>query len=251
MNVDELIEHLQREGEVLADTAGALDPGTRVPTCPDWKVRDLVRHVGGIHRWAASIVRDALAAPIDRPLVEVAGGWPDDADLVDWFRDGHRALVQTLTDAPPDLACWTFLPAPSPRAFWARRQMHETAIHRVDGQSAAGAITPIESEQAADGVDEFLTGFAARRRPWPWEMPRRLELHAVDPDRRWLVQIGPERVELVASPDGWVADCAVEGSASDLLLLLWNRVTPEELKVSGDPELLASWRELVLVQWTD
>lgn len=253
MDVNELIEHLQHEGEVLADTANALDPFARVPTCPDWQLRDLVRHVGGVHRWAATIVRDARTEPSDRPLEEVAGGWPADADLVAWFRDGHRALVQTLTDAEPDLVCWTFLPAPSPRAFWARRQMHETAIHRVDGQSAAGAITPIESEQAADGIDEFLTGFAARRRRWPWDEPRRLELRAVDAAREWRVQIGPERVEVVASPDGWVSDCSVTGTASDLLLLLWNRVAAHELDIppDGDPELLATWREMVLVQWTE
>lgn len=33
--------------------------------------------------------------------------------------------------------CWTFLDAPSPLAFWARRQAHETAIHRADAQLAA------------------------------------------------------------------------------------------------------------------
>jgi uncharacterized protein (TIGR03083 family) len=251
VEVDTYIEHLQTEGEVLADTAGAVDPGTRVPTCPEWQVRDLVHHVGGIHRWAATIVRDALVAPPDRPLMEVAGGWPEDADLVGWFRDGHRALRQTLADAEPDLVCWTFLPAPSPRAFWARRQVHETAIHRVDIQSAAGTITPIEPEQAADGIDEFLTGFAARRRPWPWDEPRQLELHAAGSGRKWHVQIGPERVEVVDPTDDWEDDCLVAGPASDLLLLLWNRMSLDELAVLGDAELLASWRELVLVQWSD
>src|SRR6266704_1004706 len=27
-----------------------------LPTCPDWAVRDLVGHLGGVHRWAASFV---------------------------------------------------------------------------------------------------------------------------------------------------------------------------------------------------
>lgn len=256
MDVDAYIENLRHEGEVLADTAAAVEPGTRVPTCPEWQVRDLVHHVSGIHRWAATIVRDALMEPIDRPLVEVAGGWPDDPELVSWFRDGHRALVETLAEADPHLVCWAFLPAPSPLVFWARRQTHETAIHRVDVQSAAGAITPIEPEQAADGIDEFLTGFASRRRRWPWDDPRRLRLRAVDAGREWRVLIGPERVEVGPATDTWAtdpwpSDCAVEASASDLLLLLWNRVSADELQVSGDAGLLASWRELVLVRWTE
>ena len=42
--------------------------------------------------------------------------------------------------------------------MWARRQAHETAIHRVDGESALGALsgTPFEPSFGADGVDELL-----------------------------------------------------------------------------------------------
>ena len=53
-------------------------------------------------------------------------------------RQGCADLVAALAAAPDDLECWTFLPAPSPRAMWARRQAHETAIHRVDAELAAG-----------------------------------------------------------------------------------------------------------------
>src|SRR5262249_53658636 len=69
------------------------------------------------------------------------------AELPGWFREGHAALVQALSVAGPDLNCWAFLAAPSPLAFWARRQAHETAIHRVDAGQAAvtpgdAAVTP-------------------------------------------------------------------------------------------------------------
>ncbi len=245
------LERLRAEGQLLADSADALDLDAEIPTCPEWCVRDLLQHLGGIHRWATTIVGGALSEPVDQPLEEVAGGWPDDAHLVGWFRDGHRALLQTLAGADPDLQCWSFLPAPSPLAFWARRQTHETAIHRVDIQSAAGPIRPIESAQAADGVDEFLTGFAARRRPWPWAEPRRLELRAVDAARTWRVQIGPERVAVLEPTDDWKRECTVEGTASDLLQLLWNRLPARALAITGDQELLVSWRDLVLVRWTD
>jgi uncharacterized protein (TIGR03083 family) len=251
VDVNQHIDSLQHDGDLLAETLTTVAPGAPVPTCPEWQVRDLVHHLGGIHRWAATVVGEAQTEPVDRPLVELVGGWPDDANLVDWFRSGHRALVQTLHDADPDVACWSFLPAPSPLAFWARRQTHETAIHRVDTQSAAGEITPLAPTQAEDGVDEFLTGFAARRRRWPWDEPQRLLLRAVDTDREWRVQIGPERVAVADRADEWTIDCAVEATASDLMLLLWNRVLPEELAVRGDSDLLASWRELVLVRWSE
>ena len=69
----------------------------------------------------------------------ILGRGPADAGLIAAYRDGHAALVAALRDADPDLECATFMPAPSPLAFWARRQAHETAIHRYDAQSAAAA----------------------------------------------------------------------------------------------------------------
>ena len=166
-------------------------------TVPDQSLRDLVHHVGGIHRWATTTIRDARTERYDTTLREVVGEWPDDADLVDWFRSGHAALVQTLRDADPELECWSFFAAPTPLAFWARRQTHETAIHRADAQSAGGAITPYALELAADGIDEILFGFAARRGAYPASDPPRVRLRATDADREWLAQLGPERTTVL------------------------------------------------------
>ena len=60
-----------------------------------------------------------------------------------------EAVEDTLRTADPAVRCWTFLPAPSPLAFWARRQAHETAIHRADAQLAAGPVTPFAADFAA------------------------------------------------------------------------------------------------------
>jgi len=60
--------------------------------------------------------------------------------------EGSRLLgaagSAALSAAPPDLRCWTFLPAPSPLAMWARRQAHETTVHRVDAELAAASVAP-------------------------------------------------------------------------------------------------------------
>ena len=57
------------------------------------------------------------------------------------------------------VAAPTFLPAPSPLAMWARRQAHETSIHRCYAESATGATTGFDPTFAADGIDELLYGF--------------------------------------------------------------------------------------------
>ena len=43
---------------------------------------------------------------------------------------------------------------------WARRQAHETAIHRYDAESASGDVNGFDLDFAVDGIDEILVGFA-------------------------------------------------------------------------------------------
>ena len=130
---------LRRQGELLADAAQRAGLAAAVPSCPDWAVRDLLKHTGYVHRWATGFVAEGLTRPGGASEEEILGQGPADAELPGWFREGHAVLVQALNAAGPDLSCWAFLAAPSPLAHWARRQAHETAIHRVDAEQAAAS----------------------------------------------------------------------------------------------------------------
>jgi uncharacterized protein (TIGR03083 family) len=247
MEIREHIAVLRREGALLATAVAASGPDAPVPTCPDWRVRDLVRHVGGVHRWAAAHVAEGRARPI-ADLDAVVAAWPGDGDLLEWFREGHARLAATLEEAPPDLDCWSFLPAPSPLAFWARRQAHETAIHRVDAESATGMATRFAPEVAADGIDELVMGFVSRPggrlRSDP---PRTLAIVPTDIGAGWRVLIGPDGS--CGHRERGEAGCTVRGAASDLHLLLWNRRDAEGIEVLGDTELMERWRSSVQVRW--
>jgi uncharacterized protein (TIGR03083 family) len=251
MHAAEHIDYLEREGALLATAAFDVDPDAPVATVPDQSLRDLVQHIGGIHRWAETTIREARTERYDARLIDVVKQWPDDADLVDWFREGHAALVATLRNADPDLEVWHFFDAPTPIAFWARRQAHETAIHRADAESCSGPITPYAPAFAADGVNEVLFGFAARRGRFPQvEPPPVLRLQADDIDEEWRIQLGPERVAVLE--DGEVAaDCTVVGPVSDLYLMIWNRITAATLDVRGDPAVPAIWRDAIRVRWSE
>jgi uncharacterized protein (TIGR03083 family) len=249
----ETAEHIlivQREGERLAAAAEATSLEVRVPTCPDWTVRDLVRHVGGIHAWATAHVGCTRSGYFD-PFEEIGGNWPTDAALVDWFRQGHAALVQALRSAPQNLECFTFLPASSPLAFWARRQAHETGIHRADAEAAGGVTAVYTPEQAVDGIEELLFGFMSRPgQQLRADQPRTLALQAADTPASWLVRISPEEPLISRDAPGGRVDCRVSATASDLFLLVWNRRTPAGLNVEGDTRLLDLWRESVFVRWS-
>ena len=68
MEVLEHIEQLRRDGGRLTGVATSTDPAALVPTCPEWRLRDLVRHVGGVHRWATGFVSGAGVQPPDGDL---------------------------------------------------------------------------------------------------------------------------------------------------------------------------------------
>ena len=252
MDVPDYVEQLRRDGERLATVASSTDPSAPVPTCPDWSLRDLVHHVGGVHRWATGFVRGAGRQPPDGDLERFVGGWPEDAELVAWFSDGHRALVEALASAPADLETWTFLEAPTPLVFWARRQAHETAIHRVDAERAGGDVTGFPSGFAVDGIDELLLRFANRPgRPLPAvETTRSMVVRAKDEPRSWRVTFASSGFEIEADPIDDDAELLVTGDASELYVLLWNRRDAAGSEMDGEPDLLDLWRETVQIRWS-
>ena len=248
------IAALRREGELLAAAAERAGMAAAVPSCPGWAVRDLLKHTGYVHRWATGFVAHRLARPSGGASEEeVLGQGPGDAGLPGWFREGHAALVRALSEAPPDLDSWAFLAAPSPLAFWARRQAHETAIHRVDAEQAAGRASgsAFEPAFAADGVDELIMGFLARnisRGGWPG-LDGSLAIHAADgaASADWLVAGGAS--EPGVSRGTGPAGCDVTGQARDLYLTLWNRRPADGLQVTGDPAILAAFARALRITW--
>lgn len=247
MEIAEFVATLDREGRLMAEAAERAGTDAKVATCPGWQVRDLVRHTGMVHRWAATFVVEGHTS------YHPDGGLPDldGAELLDWFREGHRRLVDTLSDATPDVECWSFLPAPSPLAFWARRQAHETTVHRVDAESALPeAPTAIATDFALDGIDELLNGFHARDRSRVrTEEPRVLRLRALDAaeDAVWTVRLSQEASVTTRDAAG-DADCELAGPAARLYLSLWNRLPFPSL--TGDAALAALWREKSAVTWS-
>jgi uncharacterized protein (TIGR03083 family) len=270
MDVAAHIDALTDEGTRLAAAADGAGLHAPVPTCPGWTVRDLVRHTGGVHRWATAIVAGGRTEPWNVELEEVVGSWPADAELTAWFHQGHAALVSALRGASPDLECWTFLRAPSPLAMWARRQAHETTVHRVDVELAGGGPVHMRAAApAADGIDELLTCFITRRTVRdPDEPCRTLTVRCTDAaddagngeDERagdgsgpgsWRVTIGSQgfRTEVEPGSQG-EDDCTVSGPAWPLFLALWHRRSTVGLHVAGDGAVLETFLDRVHVNWS-
>ncbi len=251
MEIAEHIDMLRRQGGLLADAAERAGLDAAVSPCPPWQVRDLLRHTGYIHRWAARHVTERPGQVIDGPEEEeiLRGGAPD-PELLAWFRAGYAALAETLATADPALEFATFMAAPSALAFWARRQAHETAIHRADAESAAGTTPEYPAEFAADGIDELIMGFGRRRKYQPeTSADGGMQVLATDTGDAWHLDVDQGRIQAHRGPGP--GGCTVSGPASGVYLFLWNRSGDAQanVTVTGDRGFLTAWQSSVRVRW--
>lgn len=234
-----LADEVDRFSRVLDEVART----ARVPSCPDWAVRDLVEHIGTIHRWAAHMVR--VLAPERVPSSALELGMPDSPDdLPAWFAAGKDILLDSFRGADPDAAMWAWGSDAHVR-FWPRRMLHETTIHRVDAELARGTAPAVDVAVAVDGVDELLDNLpcAVRFRPAVAELKgdgQLLRLAATDAGVAWSLHLDPAGYR-------WDHDEAdaptaeVRGTASDVLLVLYSRAPKDAVDMTGDAALFDRW----------
>lgn len=229
------MDHLLELGSGMAhfaELAAEMSGDEPVPGCPDWTSRDLVQHLGTIHRWSASIVLSGQRVQLPTPR------YGD--DLVEWYAGTAAALLAALQAVDADEPVPNFSRLNETASFFHRRQMHEVSVHNVDAAQALGlpeSHWQIEPAIAADGVDEVLHVFFPRmtargRRP---DVRSRIRLTATDAAQSWVLSPpsgdGLPPVLLHSSLD---ADTTVEGTSHDLYLALWHRVPAERLTFQDD-----------------
>lgn len=240
MDVARLIDQLESEGRRLVAGLAAADWSAAVPGT-DWDLRTVVRHLGAVHRWATDILVRGLATNAtggSKAFHEVM----DDQELSGWLVAGHSMLVATLRDADDDLAAFTLMRSPNPRHFWARRQAHETAIHRADVQAALGApgVEAFDPAFAQDGIAELVDGFA-REPQFASADPGVLALRCTD-GPSWLITFGDGTTRAARTDDTSAATATVTGTSSALYLWVWNR--PADVVQDGDVSTIASWQRI-------
>ncbi|MFN2488502.1 MAG: maleylpyruvate isomerase family mycothiol-dependent enzyme [Actinomycetota bacterium] len=225
MDAKAYAHHLRRDGFQLADVAeGHLD--ATVPSCPDWKVADLVWHTGEVHDFWGQVAAKGLQ---DRHEAR-APERPSDLELLSWFREGVERLAEILQNTDPAREVWTWSSQKNV-GFVQRRMAQETAVHRWDGQAAAGVPEPIDAELAVDGVDEFLDLHMPADANLDGDAEA-VHLHSTDAAGEWVVEV--RTGGLGVRREHGKGDAAVRASASDLLLLLWRRIGPDDVEVLGD-----------------
>ncbi|MFF4605244.1 maleylpyruvate isomerase family mycothiol-dependent enzyme [Streptomyces sp. NPDC001339] len=253
---EEYCAQLLIETEKFRETVRHGDLSATVPTCPDWTLADLARHVGGAHRWAGTIVATRATESVDFADVPgVPGPSGEDAAALDaWLAEGVDRTVAALREAGPDTEVWTWSPVRR-AGFWARRMTHETLVHRADAALTAGSAFDVPPEAAADCLEEWLQlvglpQFAAHK-PEVADVlgpGRTLHLHATDarPElaAEWLIDLTGDTVTHRRAHEK--AAVALRGPLTDLLLVVLRRQPADagNVEVLGDHTLLDRWLEV-------
>jgi len=233
------IESIRSAGERIARVAPT-DLDATVPTCPDMTVRDLVGHTATFCNWMGKIVTTGQAQ---------APAFTAGDDPVTSHTQELEGLIAALTSGDPDADGWAW-GSDQHRRFWYRRAAQELVIHSWDIENTVGDPLPIDPQIAADGIDEYVQEFG----PSNWFMKGAAELYdrpgtritfdASDVGTSWTLVMGEKDVELA---DGDGSDVTASGTASDLLLFIWGRITPDALDADGDRSLLDRWRDRVKI----
>lgn len=255
------LRHLRRDSERFVEVMREADPLADVPSCPDWTSDDLLWHLGRVQAFWARVVADRLLTDDDveglyEDLVRPSGR----DGLLAFFQSSNAELLAALTAADPGQEAWTWH-ANHSVAWIARRMAHEALIHRVDAELTTGAVSDVDPDLAADGVDEALRVMLDNALDDLEVVVGHVELVATDQWRTWRVAVGrtaDDEAELSVigetsgaagspgvTPQPTIPTARISGSAADLDLWLWGRVTAERLRYEGSSEVIATLAEVV------
>lgn len=226
---DRMLELIADRSALLrSSVAGALD--APVPGCPEWTGRDLVAHLGEVHRsWAAVVAAGSPGKPPeddDVPEREPTG------DLLDWSERSTETLLAALRDAGPDRAVWTWWGESALSGAVARHQVQEAAVHAWDAEDTVGRAGALPEAVAVDGIDEFLTVYVPVSGGWPHPAATVGIVADEAPERGCQVVLTADGGRLVRGDAA--GDVVIRGSASDIVLAFYGRGGIEALSVEGD-----------------
>ena len=249
---DEIARQVEQLRAVV--TSGA-DLSATVPTCPDWTLEMLNLHMGGVLRWAGTLVSKRAEENVADEEIPRGDGpeTPGNAEALDaWLAEAGELAVGALREAGPDAKVWAWSGI-NTSGFWARRMTHEITVHRADAALTAGLPYEVAPEVAADAIDEWLQIVEWKQRAEPDEAASRelrgpgrsIHLHATDTapelNAEWVVELTEDGVSWHRGHEK--ADVALRGPLTQVLLAFYNRLPLDtlELEVLGDRDLLEFW----------
>jgi uncharacterized protein (TIGR03083 family) len=253
---------------LLRDAAASVDLGVPVPSCPGWTMGNLVTHVGQVYLHKTTVMRTG-EWPRPWPPAELEHEPP-----LALLGRAYGELTAEFAARDADEAVPTWYEPEETVGFWLRRMAHETVIHRIDAELAAGLPSArVPDDLALDGIDEVLIRFLAYFSPEGVAEGHVRHLPGADgtaaivvssAGRNWTVR--PSSSDEVTAEPGAARDPMVVVSAAPdpMLRWLWGRTTDDAVPgrtrndlitgrtgngavtVTGDPAWAGYLRQLLI-----
>jgi uncharacterized protein (TIGR03083 family) len=262
------LSHLAQESARFATVLTAIPAQASFPALPGWTARapwtadDLLWHLAEQYWFWLTVVRDGHSGA---EAAELVPGRPAGRGaLLEFYEQASDDLQKIFTALAPESVAWSWAPEQT-AGFVCRRLTHETLIHRIDAELAAGTRTAMDPGLCADGVDEALRlMFSA----WPEagrfaaSRGQTLRLRATDTGGTWFIALGTllragtapaasPAIQVAEADVGGEAAAVVRGRAADLDCWLWRRRPAGPLHRSGDQAVLLGFESVVSSGTTD
>ena len=230
----------------------AADLTAAVPTCPGWTTADLAHHVGEVYVHKTQAMREG-AEPENWPPEGLASEPP-----LTLLERSYRELVQEFAARKPEDPTGTWYKPDQTVGFWIRRMAHETLVHRIDAELAAGQpVAEVPEDLASDGIDELLKVFLAYGVD-TWGSYFK-DILAGSPGwsfavqaggAAWRVRTAPGKVTVEDGAGTGRAGVTVSGAPAAVVRWVWNREGgdgPAGVAVEGPPEAVEELRRCIVV----
>lgn len=228
-----LIASVLEQTRLLASWVRDADPTLPVPSCPEWKLADLVEHVGSTQQWVATLTEQRITDP----QAAFACGWEqapaEPRAWADWLRTSAERAAAAFDAAPSGAELFDPSGGGDGLTFWGRRLFGEISVHRIDAALTTGRPYELDAPLAGVAIDDWLDTISSPG--WAANVPgfadamrgagQTIAWVAEDLDRAWVLHRGDAPLTLTRPDGALVADttAAVRGPALDLLHVVSRR----------------------------
>lgn len=246
MSDETLINSMREQTRLLASWARDADPAMPVPSCPDWRLADLVEHVGATQQWVAALA-EGQVVEAEAAFTVTWEKAPAQPAWADWLHRSAERAAAALAEAPSGAEVFDPSGGGDGVTFWKRRLFGEISVHRIDAALTVGEPYELSGSLAGVAVDDWLDTIASAG--WAANVPgfadamrgdgQTVAWVADDIGRAWVLRRGDAPLTLTRDTGDSVptSDVTVRGPAVDLLHVVSRRRPLDQdtaCKVTGD-----------------
>src|SRR5690348_1874291 len=248
MEFSRYLECLASDFERLRSVARS-DLAAAVPTCPEWTVADLTRHVGQVYLHKTESMRHG----------EEPEPWPprelEEEEPLALLERAYAELTHEFATRRPEDAGGGWYTPDQTVGFWMRRMAQETVIHRIDAELAVRApVASVPPDLAVDGIDELLKVFVAYSvENWSSAFKDVLTdsthwTYTVQTDgAAWTVRTAPASFKVEDGADVR-PDVKLSGAPTAVLRWVWNRESQaSEVTLEGPPAAVHNLKQCIAI----